>query len=89
MRRDSLNPNSASKSLETKETQQRVLKTNEGLIFATYLLFKRELESNKGLLRGNYKTIIDVKRRYLISRSAWLKKINYRGKFSRNIFFRK
>ena len=41
----------------------------------TNLLFKGELESNKGFLHGNYKTIIDMKTRYLISRSALLKKL--------------
>ena len=89
MRTDSLNPNSASKSLDIKETQQRVSKTNEGLIFVHKFVLKEELESNKGLLHGNYKTIIDVKRTYLISRSAWLKKITYAGKSGGNIFFRK
>ena len=32
LRRNSLNPNSGSKSLEIKETQERVSKTNEELI---------------------------------------------------------
>ena len=41
MRRDSLNPNSPSKSLETKETQQRVSKTNEGLIFVNKFVAER------------------------------------------------
>ena len=51
------------------------------------LLFKGELESNKGFLDGNYKRIIDVKKTNLISGSAFLKKITYTGKLSRNIFF--
>ena len=50
------------------------------------LLLKGERESNKGFLHGNYKTIIDVKRTYLISRSALLIKVTCTGKFSRNIF---
>ena len=41
MRTDSLNPNSTCKSLETKETQQRVSKTNEGLIFVKRIVVER------------------------------------------------
>ena len=55
----------------------------------TNLLLKGELESNKGFLDGNYKKIIDVKRRNLISRSALLKKITYTRKFREISFFRK
>ena len=53
----------------------------------TNLLLKGELESNKGFFDGNYKRIIDVERTNLISRSAFLKKITYTRKLSRNIFF--
>ena len=41
MRTDSLNPNRASKSLDIKETQQRVSKTNEGLIFVNKFVAER------------------------------------------------
>ena len=41
LRRDSLNPNSACKSVEIKETQQRVPKTNEGLIFVHNFVVER------------------------------------------------
>ena len=53
----------------------------------TNLLLKGELESNKGFFDGNYKRIIDVERTNPISRSAFLKKITYTRKLSRNIFF--
>ena len=37
MGRNFMSPNSASKSLEIKEKQERVSKTNEGLIFVNKL----------------------------------------------------
>ena len=70
--------NSASKSLEIKEKQERVSKTNEALIFVNKLAVESGTSIQQRFLFENYQRIIDLKITYFISRSdLWKEKKDY------------
>ena len=73
-----MSPNRSSKSLEIKEKQERVSKTNEALIFVNKLAVESGTSIQQRFLFENYQRIIDLKITYFISRSdLWKEKKDY------------